>query len=79
MLFRSVAVAGAVALEAVDDALVDETEELGRLPSGGKGSPGLSMYAESFASRRWFSREVFAFGLITPTIPYVIQDPTAEQ
>lgn len=47
-----VAAAGAVALvEVVDKALVDEAEGLGP-PSAGKGSPGLSMYAESFASRR---------------------------
>lgn len=56
-------VVGAVVDEAVEDSvpvLVLLETALG-LASGGKGSPGLSMNAESFASFRWFSREVFAF------------------
>jgi|TARA_R110002003_G_scaffold172_5_gene14130 hypothetical protein len=51
----------------------------GRGDSAGNGSPGLSIYAESIANPRCLSILTLAFELMTPTIPYVMQEPGAEQ
>lgn len=55
-------------------------DEVGRMEaSAGNGSPGCSMYELSRASWRWRARDVIALGFMTPTMPYVIHEPGAEQ
>lgn len=57
--------------------------ELGRFEgsgaSGGKGSPGLSMYALSRASCACVEIGVLALGLMAPIMPYLMHDAGAEQ
>lgn len=75
------AAAGAVVLLGADVAVGVEALVVvkGSVASSGHGWPGVSMKVESLANCFWFTKEVVALGLITPTICQSIHDPLAPQ